>query len=133
MTPFLEKQRNILDFALSSLLRRWGRNLALVAVYSGIVFFLGSVMFFTNALKHEAAQHRTQVDAASAAYGPWLEQVAVPLFRRARGCGCQEHRAVRRHPEPDLRRGGYRRRCGPCPFRQRGRGDRGRARSGARR
>ena len=39
----------------SSLLRRWGRNLALLAVYSGIVFFLGSVMFFTNALKQEAA------------------------------------------------------------------------------
>ena len=55
MKRFLEKQRNILDFALSSLLRRWGRNLALTAVYSGIVFFLGSVMFFTNALKHEAA------------------------------------------------------------------------------
>lgn len=35
-----------------------------------------------EALKHEAAQHRTQVDAASAAYGPWLEQVAVPLFRQ---------------------------------------------------
>ena len=55
MKSFLEKQRNILDFALSSLLRRWGRNLALLAVYSGIVFFLGSVMFFTNALKQEAA------------------------------------------------------------------------------
>jgi ABC-type lipoprotein release transport system permease subunit len=55
MKSLLEKQRNILDFALSSLLRRWGRNLALLAVYSGIVFFLGSVMFFTNALKQEAA------------------------------------------------------------------------------
>ena len=55
MKSFLEKQRNILDFALSSLLRRWGRNLALLAVYSSIVFFLGSVMFFTNALKQEAA------------------------------------------------------------------------------
>jgi hypothetical protein len=35
-----------------------------------------------EALKHEASQHRIHVDAATAAYGPWLEQVAVPLFRQ---------------------------------------------------
>lgn len=33
-------------------------------------------------LKHEAAHHRVQVDAASASFGPWLERVAVPLFRQ---------------------------------------------------
>ncbi len=55
MKTFLEKQKNILDFALSSLLRRKGKNLALFVVYTAIVFFLGSVMFYTHALKQEAA------------------------------------------------------------------------------
>lgn len=55
MKSILEKQKNILDFALSSLLRRKGKNLALFIVYSGIVFFLGSIMFYTHALKQEAA------------------------------------------------------------------------------
>lgn len=35
-----------------------------------------------EALKHEAAQHRVQVDAATEAYGPWLEHVGIPLFRQ---------------------------------------------------
>jgi ABC-type lipoprotein release transport system permease subunit len=55
MKTFIEKQRNILDFALASLLRRKGKNLALAAVYTLIVFGLGSAMFFTQALKKEAA------------------------------------------------------------------------------
>ena len=55
MKSVLEKQKNILDFALSSLLRRKGKNLALFVVYTGIVFFLGSIMFYTHALKQEAA------------------------------------------------------------------------------
>jgi len=51
---WLDKQRNILDFTLSSLLRRKGRNLALLAAYSFIIFILASVLFFTYALKREA-------------------------------------------------------------------------------
>lgn len=55
MGHLVNKQRNILDFALSSLLRRKGKNLALVAVYTLVVFALASVMFFTHALKKEAS------------------------------------------------------------------------------
>jgi ABC-type lipoprotein release transport system permease subunit len=55
MSNLVNKQRNILDFALSSLLRRKGKNLALVVVYILVVFALASVMFFTQALKKEAA------------------------------------------------------------------------------
>jgi ABC-type lipoprotein release transport system permease subunit len=55
MLRSIEKQRNILDFTLSSLWRRKGKNLALLAVYSLVVFSLGSVMFFIQALKNEAA------------------------------------------------------------------------------
>jgi hypothetical protein len=51
----IEKQRNILDYTLSSLLRRKGKNAALVLVYTFIVFMLASVMFFTHAIKTEAS------------------------------------------------------------------------------
>jgi len=40
---------------LSSLARRWKKNLALVLVYTFIVFTLASVVFFTEAIKREAA------------------------------------------------------------------------------
>jgi ABC-type lipoprotein release transport system permease subunit len=50
-----EKQRNIIDFALSSLMRRWGKNLALVIVYTVIVFVLASIFFFTSSIKREAS------------------------------------------------------------------------------
>jgi ABC-type lipoprotein release transport system permease subunit len=52
---WLQKQLNILDFTLSSLGRRKGKNLALVLVYTLVVFLLASVMFYLNALKREAA------------------------------------------------------------------------------
>lgn len=52
---FLEKQRHIIDFALSSLLRKWGKNLGLLMVYTAIVFVLASVFFYTSAIKREAA------------------------------------------------------------------------------
>lgn len=48
------KQRNILDFTLSSLLRRKGRNAALVVVYSFVVFLLASVVFLAQSIKEEA-------------------------------------------------------------------------------
>jgi len=54
MIRSIEKQRNIIDFTLSSLWRRKRKNLALVMVYTLVVFGLGSVMFFTQTLKNEA-------------------------------------------------------------------------------
>lgn len=55
MGHIVNKQRNILEFALSSLLRRRRKNLALMAVYTLVVFALASVMFFAHALKKEAS------------------------------------------------------------------------------
>jgi len=52
----LQRQRHILDFSLAALLRRKGKNLSLLLVYTVVVFSLASVMFFTQALKREAAQ-----------------------------------------------------------------------------
>lgn len=54
MKPLLEKQRHLLDAALASLRRRRGKNLALLAAYTLVVFLLGSVLFFSQALKQEA-------------------------------------------------------------------------------
>ena len=55
MRNWIERQRNIIDFALSSLLRRKRKNAALVFVYVLIVFSLASVMFLTHAIKQEAS------------------------------------------------------------------------------
>ena len=55
METWIERQKNILDFTLSSLLRRKGKNLALLFVYSLVVFMLGSVLLFTHAIKKEAS------------------------------------------------------------------------------
>jgi len=51
----LEKQRHILDFTLSSLGRRKGKNIALIIVYTFVIFLLASVLFLADALKREAA------------------------------------------------------------------------------
>ena len=52
---WLEKQRNIIDFTLSSLLRRKTKNIALMLVYTLIVFVMASVTFFADAIKKEAS------------------------------------------------------------------------------
>lgn len=55
MSGMIERQRHIVDFTLSSLLRRKGKNGALLLVYTLIVFILASVIFFTHAVRREAA------------------------------------------------------------------------------
>jgi len=52
----IEKQRHILDFTLSSLGRRTGKNIALVIVYALVIFLIASVLFLADALKNEAVQ-----------------------------------------------------------------------------
>lgn len=51
---FCNRQRNILDFTLASLLRRKRKNTALVVVYTLVVFGVASVLFATQAIKREA-------------------------------------------------------------------------------
>jgi len=55
MNRLANRYRNILDFALSSLFRRKGKNLSLLAIYTLIVFALASLMLFVSAMKREAA------------------------------------------------------------------------------
>lgn len=54
MHPWIERQRKLIDFTLSSLLRRKGKNGVLLLVYTVVVFALSSVLFSTSALKKEA-------------------------------------------------------------------------------
>jgi hypothetical protein len=55
MASTIEKYRSIMDFTLSSLMRRKGKNLSLFLVYALVVFMLGSAMFLTEAMKREAS------------------------------------------------------------------------------
>ncbi|MBI4742898.1 MAG: FtsX-like permease family protein [Betaproteobacteria bacterium] len=55
MKLWIEKQKYLIDFTLSSLARRKAKNVGLLLVYTLIVFLLASVMLFTHALRHEAA------------------------------------------------------------------------------
>lgn len=52
---FINRQRNILDFAISSLVRRKSKNISLLLLYSLIVALVASLIFFVQALKQEAA------------------------------------------------------------------------------
>ncbi len=55
MKEWIERQKNILDFTLSSLLRRKGKNAALILIYTLVVFMLASVLFFVQSIKMEAS------------------------------------------------------------------------------
>lgn len=55
MNPWIEKQRSLIDFTLTSLARRKVRNLGLLLVYALLVFVLASVMLYVHALRQEAA------------------------------------------------------------------------------
>ncbi len=64
MITFFHRQRYLIDFTLSSLLRRKGKNLGLLLVYTSIVFMLASVTLFTHALRKEAGtvlQHSPEI------------------------------------------------------------------------
>lgn len=55
MKELVNRHRNILDFAISSLLRRKMKNLSLLILYSFIVTLVASLILFVHSLKREAA------------------------------------------------------------------------------
>jgi len=55
MRIWIEKQKYLIDFTISSLARRKVKNVGLLCLYTLIVFLLASVMLFTQALRREAA------------------------------------------------------------------------------
>jgi ABC-type lipoprotein release transport system permease subunit len=54
MHPWFERHRSLIDFAVASLLRRKTRNGGLLAVYMLIIFVLGSIMMFGEAIRRDA-------------------------------------------------------------------------------
>jgi len=56
VTPWVERQRYLIDFTVASLTRRKWKNFGLILVYAALVFVLASVMLFSHALRREAAQ-----------------------------------------------------------------------------
>lgn len=53
MMTWARRQRALADYTLAALSRRKGKNIALVAIFSLVVFALSSAMFFAAALRHE--------------------------------------------------------------------------------
>lgn len=55
MPNSINRYRHILEFAISSLLRRRFRNFSLLGIYTLIVFIIASLIFFVQAIKREAS------------------------------------------------------------------------------
>jgi ABC-type lipoprotein release transport system permease subunit len=73
MRAAFERRRQLLDFAVRSLLRRPTRNIGLVAIYALVVLLLGSVMLFGSAVRREAS--------AQLASGPEITAQAMVMGR----------------------------------------------------
>ena len=54
MNDWIERQRHLLDFTLTSLARRKTKNIGLLVVFTLLVFVLASVSLYTQALRSEA-------------------------------------------------------------------------------
>lgn len=54
MHAWINRQSLLVDYTLSALARHAGRNLAILAVYSCLVFVLASTMLFSDALRRES-------------------------------------------------------------------------------
>lgn len=50
----MERHKNILEFSITSLMRRKGKNLSILTIYTLMVFLLGSVVFLVSGVKKEA-------------------------------------------------------------------------------
>ena len=80
----------LIDFAVASLLRRKTRNGGLLAVYTLIVFVLGSIMLFGEAIRREAAavlKGAPEVTAQAMRMGrhDFATQADIPSFGRLLG------------------------------------------------
>ncbi|NVN92811.1 MAG: FtsX-like permease family protein [Desulfuromonadales bacterium] len=54
MTPAVARFRNILDFTLAAMLRRKGKNLLLLSMFTLVISVFASILLFTHSLRHEA-------------------------------------------------------------------------------
>lgn len=54
MTPGVARFCNILDFTLAAMLRRKGKNLLLLTLFTLVIAIFASILLFTQSLRHEA-------------------------------------------------------------------------------
>ena len=88
MTPKnIEKQLNILDYALSSLWRRRLKSLSILLVFGAVIFLLASFQMVTQALSDKARQvlaHTPEITLQKMSAG---RQEAIPLAYREKLAG----------------------------------------------
>jgi lipoprotein-releasing system permease protein len=79
MNPALEKQINLLDYALSSLRRRMGKNLGVLLVFAGVIFLVASFQFLSASLTATADSLLTEVPEIVVQKMSAGRQESVPL------------------------------------------------------
>jgi ABC-type lipoprotein release transport system permease subunit len=79
MNPALEKQINLLDYALSSLRRRMGKNLGVLLVFAGVIFLIASFQFLSASLTATADSLLTEVPEIVVQKMSAGRQESVPL------------------------------------------------------
>lgn len=108
MRRWIERQRSLVDFTVSSLLRRRGKNLALLGVYALVVFVLGSVMLLSHALRHEAATILSEgpeiiVQRMRAGRHDTIEAARLDQLKELRGVAAAEGRLWGYYFDPGLK------------------------------
>ncbi len=105
MHSAIERQRYLLDFTLSSLARRKGKNAALLFVYALVIFCLASVLFFVQALRREARlllkdSPELLVQRLAAGRHDFLQQAWVDQVASIRGVASARGRLWGYHYDP---------------------------------
>lgn len=97
MKHWLRRQRALADYTLAAAARRKGKNIALVAVFSVVVFAVASAMFFAAALRTEAravlaAAPEMIVQKLTLGRQEMIEAEAIEALRAIRGVAGAEGR-----------------------------------------
>lgn len=79
MRTFLEKHLNLLDYALSSLWRRKGKNLSVFFVFTLVIFLLASFLFLTRSLLVSAQTTLRQTPEITVQHMVAGRQESIPL------------------------------------------------------
>ncbi len=79
MNPVLEKQLNLLDYALSALRRRLGKNLGVLLVFAGVIFLVASFQFLSASLTATAESLLTEAPEIVVQKMSAGRQESVPL------------------------------------------------------
>jgi len=79
MNPALEKQLNLLDYALSALRRRKGKNFGVMLVFAGVIFLVASFQFLSASLTATAESLLTEAPEIVVQKMSAGRQEAVPL------------------------------------------------------